>query len=255
MKVLGVGSGKGGVGKSTVALNLALAFAAGGSRVGLLDADLYGPSIPLMVGIARQKWTQEWTLAGGGPRRIQPLRKHGIAIMSSGFILAEDQPNVLGAFTVQMLVQQLVRDVEWGPLDILVIDLPPGTADVQQAVMRSVPFTAALIVVTPQDVAHLDARKAVGMYAHARVPIAGAVENMSGLRCPHCGEMIDVFPRVDEDRSIWALGIEKLGSIPLDPQLAGSGDHGIPLLVSHPESESARIFHEIAADLRVRLAR
>jgi len=253
MKVLGVGSGKGGVGKSTVSLNIALALAADGARVGLLDADLYGPSIPLMVGIARQKWTQEWTLAGTS-KRIQPLRRHGITIMSAGFILAEDQPNVLGAFTVQMLVQQLVKDVEWGPLDVLVIDLPPGTADVQQAVMRSIPFTAALIVVTPQDVAHLDARKAVGMYAHARVPIAGAVENMSGLRCPGCGEMVEVFPRVDEERSIWALGIEKLGSIPLDPQLAGSGDHGVPLLVSHPDSEPARVFREIAGKLRARLA-
>ena len=255
MKVLAVGGGKGGVGKSTVALNIALALAAEGSRVGLLDADLYGPSIPLMVGIARTAWTEQWTLAGGSAKQLQPLRRHGLAIMSAGFILAEDQPNVLGAFSVQMLIQQLVHQTEWGPLDFLVIDLPPGTADVQQAVMRSVPFTAALIVVTPQDVAHLDARKTVAMYAHARVPIAGAVENMSGLRCPHCGEMVEVFPQVDTERSIWAMGIEKLGSIPLDPQLAGSGDHGTPLLIGHPESESAQVFRAIAAELRVRLAR
>lgn len=255
MKVLAVGSGKGGVGKSTVAINIALALAAEGSAVGLLDADLYGPSIPLMVGIARTAWTQEWTLAGGAAKRLQPLRRHGIAIMSAGFILAEDQPNVLGAFSVQMLIHQLVKQTDWGTLDILVIDLPPGTADVQQAVMKSIPINAALIVVTPQDVAHLDGRKAISMFAHARIPIAGAVENMSGLRCPHCGEVVDVFPRVDAERSIWAMGVEKLGSIPLDPQLAGSGDHGFPLLLSHPDSESATVFRAIAGQVRVRLAR
>ena len=255
MRVLAVGSGKGGVGKSTVALNLALAVAAGGTRVGLLDADLYGPSIPLMVGVARTAWTQEWTLAGRSASKIQPLRRHGLTIMSAGLILAEDQPNVLGAFSIQMLIQQLLHDVEWGDLDLLVIDLPPGTADVQQAVMKAIPVTAAVIVVTPQDVAHLDARKAVGMYSHSRVPIAGAIENMAGLRCPHCGDIVDVFPRVSEERSIWALGIRRLGSIPLDPQLAGSGDHGVPLLVSHPDSEPAKAFAAIAAELRPLLSR
>lgn len=255
MKVLAIGSGKGGVGKSTVALNLALALAAGGTRVGLLDADLYGPSIPLMLGVARTGWTREWTLAGGPARKIPPLRRHGIAVMSAGLILAEDQPNVLGAVSAQMLVRQLVHEVDWGDSDLLVIDLPPGTADVQQAVMASIEVAAAVIVVTPQDVAHLDARKAVGMFTHARVPIAGAIENMAGLRCPHCDELIEVFPRVSDERSIWALGIRRLGSIPMDPQLAGSGDGGVPILISHPASQAARAFTEIAGELRPQLAR
>jgi ATP-binding protein involved in chromosome partitioning len=251
--IIAVGSGKGGVGKSTVSLNLALALAQDGAAVGLLDADLYGPNIPLMVGLVRTKWGQDWTLARrGAPQKIPPVERYGLKIMSAGFLVGEDQP-LADASLVRALANQFMWHVDWGTLDYLIIDLPPGTADAQQVFARSVPLTGAILVVTPQDVAHLDAKKAVQMYRREKVPILGGVENMSGLICPDCGKRLDVFPRVRESRSIWAMGVDKLGEVPLDPLVAAAGDTGQPLLVAHPDSPQSAAFREIARRLSAAL--
>lgn len=255
--VLAVGSGKGGVGKSTVSLNLALALAEAGASVGLLDADLYGPNIPLMVGLARQQWSGDWTLAraggAGAQRRFEPIDRYGLKIVSAGFIIAEDQPMGIAGSTIRLLLDQLVYQVDWGALDYLVMDLPPGTSDVQQALLQSVAVSGAILVVTPQDVAHLDGKKALRQYHTAGVPVLGAVENMSGLLCPHCGEMVDVFARVPDNRSLWAMGVERLGSIPLDPALSRAGDQGRPLLAAQPASLQAAAFRRMASTVRERL--
>ncbi len=254
---LAVGSGKGGVGKSTVSLNLALALAERGAAVGVLDADVYGPNIPLMVGLTRKAWTGDWTLARShesGKQRLLPvIERYGLKIMSAGFILGEDQPMVLQAMTIRLLAAQLVRQVDWGDLDYLIVDLPPGTADIQQILVREIVFTGAIIVVTPQDVAHLDARKAVQMYRRARIPVLGGVENMTGFACPHCGAPVEVFPRVPEGRAIWTMGVERIGTIPLDPSVSEAGDRGRPLLVEHPQSLQAAAFRDTARRLSEKL--
>ncbi len=248
-----VGSGKGGVGKSTVALNLALALRERNAAVGLLDADVYGPDIPLMVGVTRKAWTGDWELARnrelGTQRELPAIERHGLQIMSAGFILAEDQPMILPAPTVALLIGQLVRQVTWGALDYLIVDLPPGTADVQHAVLREIALSGAVVVVTPQDVAHLDAKKAVQMYRRSRVPVLGAVENMSGLMCSHCGERIQVFARVPDSRALWSMGVDLLGTVPLDPSISEAGDTGRPLLLAYPQSPQATAFREIAQRL------
>jgi ATP-binding protein involved in chromosome partitioning len=250
--IVAVGSGKGGVGKSTISLNLALALAERGLAVGLLDADLYGPNIPLMVGLVREKWGENWTLARRGMRKIPTVERFGLKIMSAGFILGEDQP-LADSSLIRLLAQQFMWLVDWGELDYLIVDLPPGTADAQQVFARALPLAGAVLVVTPQDVAHLDAKRAVQMYRKAGIPILGGVENMSWLRCPDCGKRIDLFPRVREARSIWAMGVEKLGEVPFDPMIAESSDTGRPLLVAHPESPEAAAIREIATALIGRL--
>jgi len=253
--VLAVGSGKGGVGKSTVSLNLALALTERGLRVGLLDADLYGPNIPLMVGITRHRWTETWTLAR--PResqvRLAPVERYGLKIASAGFILGEDQPLGVEAVTAQMLIRQLLNEVAWGDLDVLVVDLPPGTADIQQVLLKAVPVTGALVVATPQYVAHLDARKAVRMYERHKVPVLGWVENMGPMRCPHCGEPVEVFPEVPEERSLRTLGVARLGSIPFDPALGRAGDTGRVLLANGATGPLATAFRDLASAVAARL--
>jgi len=230
--VIAVGSGKGGVGKSTVSLNLALALAQRGLDVGLLDADLYGPNIPVMVGLTKHRWTEYWTLAEPGRRtnRYAPVVRHGLKIASAGFILGEDQPLGVEALTATTIMKQLLHDVEWGDPDYLIVDLPPGTADIQQVLLKAIPLTGALIVATPQYVAHLDARKAVRMYQHHHVPVLGWIENMAPMPCPHCGQPVAIFPEVPAARSIRSLGIEPLGSIPFDPALGVAGDIGRSLM-------------------------
>jgi ATP-binding protein involved in chromosome partitioning len=245
--LLAVGSGKGGVGKSTVSLNLALALAERGLDVGLLDADLYGPNIPIMVGLTKHRWTESWTLARpGGQVRYAPVVRHGLKIVSAGFILGEDQPLGIEALTAQTVVRQLLRDVEWGDPDYLIVDLPPGTADIQQVLLKTIPVTGALIVVTPQYVAHLDARKAVRMYQRHGVPVLGWVENMAPMACPHCGRPVAVFPEVPASRSIRSLGLEPLGSIPFDPGLGLAGDTGRAVVQPGADSAPARAFRAVA---------
>jgi ATP-binding protein involved in chromosome partitioning len=217
--VVAVGSGKGGVGKSTVTLQLALAAAARGTRVGVLDADLYGPDIPLMVGISRQEQARQWHLWRRERVSLRPIERHGLALMSVGFLLAENQALSMAAPLLTAALRQLVLEVEWGDVDLLLVDLPPGTADLQQQLVDVVSLDGAVVVVGPQDVAHLDARKFVAFLHDAHVPVLGGIENMSGLACPHCGETIDVFPRAADERTIWADGVAMLGRVPLDPRL------------------------------------
>ena len=218
--VLAVGSGKGGVGKSTVTLQLALACARRGLRVGILDADLYGPDIPLMVGISRQEQARHWQLWRRGGISLEPIERHGLRLMSVGFLLAETQALAMAAPLLTAALRQLVLEVDWGELDVLLVDLPPGTADLQQQLVNVVSLDGAVVVVGPQDVAHLDARKFVAFLRDARVPMLGGIENMSGLVCPHCHETIEVFPPVAEERAVWADGVALLGRVPMDPRLA-----------------------------------
>ena len=220
--IVAVGSGKGGVGKSTVSLYLALALARRGLAVGLLGADVYGPDIPLMVNLTRHEEARRWDFWRGGDVRHEPIESHGIRTMSVGFLLGERQALTLGAPLLTATLRQLVHQVEWGQLDILLLDLPPGTADLQQQLVRVVSLDGAVVVVGPQDVAHLDARKFLDFLRDTDVPVLGAVENMSGLQCPHCGELIEVFTPVTEARSVWAEGVPLLGRIPLDPALGTS---------------------------------
>jgi len=216
---IAVASGKGGVGKSTVTLNLALALAAD-AAVGILDADLYGPDIPAMLGLTRLRDAKRWTLWSEDRKRLRPIEERGVKLMSSAFLLGERQVMPWSSTTLPFVLRQLVADVEWGELDYLLVDLPPGTADLQEQVFQTVPLDGVLLVVGPQDVAHLDAKKVVTLVRDANVPLLGAVENMSGFVCPHCGERHDVFPRVAHERSLWADGVERLAEIPLDPSLA-----------------------------------
>ena len=243
MKLIAVASGKGGVGKSTVSLGLARALAARGHPVGLLDADIYGPDIPLMLGLKQTRELRRWDL-GRDPRfgriELEPVEAEGIKVMSVGFLLAERQMFAMPAMLASFIGDQLVKSVRWGAVDYLIVDLPPGTADLQQHVFTSMDLAGAIIVVGPQDAAHLDARKVLSLLRDADVPVLGAVENMRGLRCPHCGEMLDVFPPVSADRSL-LTEVELLVSIPLDPAFARL--NGIP-----PQ------FDELAACVEARLA-
>jgi len=243
VKIVAVASGKGGVGKSTVSLNLARALAARGAAVGLLDADVYGPDIPLMLGLKQTRDLRRWALGRNpelGRIRLEPVEALGLKVMSVGFLVSERQSFALPAQLTTHVWKQFVDDVEWGDIDYLVVDLPPGTADLQQHVFTSGELAGTLIVLGPQDAAHLDARKLLDALREARVPVLGAIENMAGLSCPHCGETIDVFPRVAPERSL-LREVELLASIPLDPEYARL--NGI-----------APVFAELAARVVERLA-
>jgi len=244
MKIVAVASGKGGVGKSTVSLGLARALAARGAPVGLLDADVYGPDIPLMLGLKQTRDLKRWAL-GINPKfgrvQIEPVEALGLKVMSVGFLVSERQSFGLPAPLTAHVWKQFVDDVHWGELDYLVVDLPPGTADLQQHVFAAGELAGALIVVGPQDAAHLDARKLLDTLRMAQVPVLGAVENMSGLHCPHCGETIEVFPPVASERSL-LQDVELLATIPLDPMYGRV--NGV-----------APVFAELAGHVVERLAR
>jgi ATP-binding protein involved in chromosome partitioning len=249
-KVIAVTSGKGGVGKSTVSLNLALALAQRDLRVGLLDADFYGPDIPLMVNLKRSELRERWLLGRaaehGGALVREPVERYGLKLMSVGFLIGETQALTLPAPLLQSALRQLLRDIAWGELDFLIIDTPPGTADLQQELLGLVELTGAIVVVGPQDVAHLDGRKVVDMLRAADVPIIGGVENMARLTCPHCGETVEVFPPAAPARTIWADGVPQLASIPLDPLVAAAGNAGKPALVAAPDGPQAAAFLQLA---------
>jgi ATP-binding protein involved in chromosome partitioning len=225
--LIAVGSGKGGVGKTTVAVNLAVGLGALGLRAGLMDADVYGPNVPLMMGINRTPMAQG--------DRIQPLDQYGVKIMSMGFLNPGDKPLVWRGPMLHSVIQQFLRGVDWGELDYLVIDLPPGTGDVQLSLIQTAPITGAIVVTTPSDVSLEDARKAVAMFHQVRVPILGIVENMSYLDCPHCGERIDVFSHGGGRRTAEQLGVHFLGELPLDPQVRVGGDSGNPIVLKPAE--------------------
>lgn len=244
---IAVASGKGGVGKSTVAVNLALALAQYGPSVGLLDADIYGPSIPIMLGERRRP-------SPSGSGKILPLERYGIRIMSIGFILDRDAPVIWRGPLVGKMVQQFLSDVEWGELDYLVIDLPPGTGDAQLTLAQSAPLSGAVIVTTPQDVALEDVYRAVRMFGQVRVPILGVVENMSGFVCPHCGKSTAIFRQGGGRRASEKEEVPLLGHVPLDPAICEGGDLGNPIVVADPEGPLATAFRAVAGEVAARLS-
>ena len=252
--VLAVASGKGGVGKSTITLNLATLLAQQGASVGLLDCDIYGPDIPVMTGLTRRVPVRQWTLArtgGSGATPISPVERFGVHIVSAGLLFGEDQQLSWPANLIGVLLNQLLWSATWPPLDYLFIDMPPGTADVTQTVFQLLPTAKALIVVTPQEVAHLDARKLLALLRSYGTEVLGGVENMAGFLCPCCGKTTDVFTPVEPSRSIWAAGVQRLGGIPLDPVPAGL-DAGVPVVVSRPESAQTEALRALAAEVGAR---
>ncbi|HXQ67871.1 MAG TPA: iron-sulfur cluster carrier protein ApbC [Alphaproteobacteria bacterium] len=238
--IVAVASGKGGVGKSTTAVNLALGLKTLGLRVGVLDADIYGPSMPRMLGISGRPGTSDG-------RTLQPLENYGVLCMSMGFLVAEDTPMIWRGPMVMSAIQQMLRDVAWGELDVLVVDMPPGTGDAQLTLAQQVPLTGAVIVSTPQDIALLDARKGLNMFRKVDVPVFGIVENMSYFLCPHCGERSEIFSHGGARREAERLGTEFLGEIPLDIVIRETSDSGRPIVISHPESAHAKVYVQIAA--------
>ncbi|UEM21916.1 iron-sulfur cluster carrier protein ApbC [Skermanella mucosa] len=238
--IVAVASGKGGVGKSTTSVNLALGLKANGLRVGLLDADIYGPSMPRMMAITGKP-------ASADGKTLQPMENYGIKVMSMGFLVAEDTPMIWRGPMVQSALQQMLRDVAWGELDILVVDMPPGTGDAQLTMAQQVPLAGAVIVSTPQDIALLDARKGLNMFRRVDVPVLGIVENMSYFCCPNCGHRTDIFSHGGARREAEALGMDFLGEIPLDIAIRETSDDGQPIVMSRPDSEHAKVYREIAA--------
>lgn len=221
--MIAVGSGKGGVGKTTVAVNLAVGLASLGYQSGLMDADVYGPNVPLMMGVNRTPMAQG--------ERIQPLDQFGVKLMSMGFLNPGDKPLVWRGPMLHSVIQQFLRGVDWGELDYLVIDLPPGTGDVQLSLIQTAPITGAIVVTTPSDVSLEDARKAVHMFHQVKVPILGIVENMSFLNCPHCKERIDVFSHGGGRRTAAEMQVHFLAELPLDPEVRIGGDTGKPIVL------------------------
>jgi len=239
-RVIAVASGKGGVGKSTVSANLALALAASGASVGLLDGDLYGPSQQMMTGA---KGNPQGTAEG----KIIPMRAPGgIVVMSLGFIVDADQPVIWRGPLLMKALEQLISDVVWGDLDYLIIDLPPGTGDIALSLSQNVPLAGAVIVTTPQDVALIDARKALHMFEKLDVPVIGLVENMAGFTCPKCGHVEYLFGKGGGKRTADVLDTPFLGEIPLDPVIVRGGDSGHPIVLEHPESATAKAFISVA---------
>ena len=245
--VIAVASGKGGVGKSTVSANLAVRLGQLGHRVGLLDADIYGPSVPMMFGV------------NGQPRvegnRMQPFERYGIKLMSLGFVVALDTPVIWRGPMVMRAIEQMLGDVDWGKLDYLIVDLPPGTGDAQLTLTQKVPLSGSVIVSTPQDVALIDARKGLAMFRKVNVPVFGIIENMSGFVCPHCNEQTDIFKRGGGELTAEVLGCPFLGRIPLDPAIVSGGDDGQPIVVSQPESAYADAFRVVAEAVTTEVAR
>ena len=242
--IIAVGSGKGGVGKSTVAINLALALNEYGGRVGLVDADVFGPSIPGMLGLP----TGEPPLTTPD-RKIVPAERFGLQTMSMGLITGDDTPAVLRGPMVSKYLQMFIGEVAWSPLDYLVLDLPPGTGDTQLTLAQSFPLSGAIIVTTPQDVSLKIARRGLRMFQTVQVPILGVIENMSTFICPHCNETTDIFRRGGGERMSEELGVPFLGAIPLDGDIVMSGDLGRPIVVNQPFSQVARAFSSIADEL------
>ncbi len=244
--IIAVASGKGGVGKSTTAVNLALAMASGGRKVGILDADVYGPSIPRMLGISGKP---DITASDDGGQMVAPMENHGVKCMSMGFLVDEETPIIWRGPMATGALEQLLRDVAWGELDALVVDLPPGTGDIHLSMAQRVPLTGAVVVSTPQDIALLDARKGLGMFEKVNVPVLGIIENMSYFVCPHCGERSDIFSHGGARAEAGKLGAAFLGEIPLDMAIRETSDGGNPIVVSSPESPHSQAYRDIAAQV------
>jgi len=244
--LIAVGSGKGGVGKTTVAVNLAVALAALGRRTGLMDADVYGPNVPLMLGISDMP-----RVVG---ERLQPLEQYGVRVMSMGFLNPEARPLIWRGPMLHSVVQQFLRSVDWGALEYLIVDLPPGTGDVQLSLIQTAPITGAVVVTTPSDVSLEDARKAVQMFRQLRVPVLGIVENMSYLICPHCRGRVDVFSAGGGRRTAEQMSVPFLGELALDPDVRRGGDTGRPIALENGRHPQAAAYLELAQAVTRRLA-
>lgn len=240
-QVMAISSGKGGVGKSTVAVNLAAAFHLSGAKVGLIDADVYGPNIPMMMGVQRPPEQQDG--------KILPAEAHGVKIISMGFFVPEETAVVWRGPMVHKAIEEFFRNVIWGELDYLLIDLPPGTGDAQLTISQLIPLCGAVTVTTPQEVALHDVRKGMMMFQKVNVPILGIIENMSYFLCGHCGERTEIFSYGGGERAAEKLGVPFLGRIPIDPAIRSGGDAGMPLVVADPASAQAAAFREIAAKI------
>lgn len=245
--IVAVASGKGGVGKSTTAINLALGLAASGLRVGMLDADIYGPSQPRMMGVSGRPDSPDG-------EKLEPMVGHGIKVMSMGFLVAEDTPMIWRGPMVMSALQQMLRDVNWGELDIMIVDMPPGTGDAQLTMAQQVPLAGAVIVSTPQDIALLDARKGLNMFRKVDVPVLGIIENMSYFKCPNCGHESHIFSHGGAHQEADRLGVEFLGEIPLDIDIRTTSDSGEPIVVSQPDSAHAKAFRTIADRIWAKLS-
>lgn len=243
--VIAVSSGKGGVGKSMVATNLAVAIARKGLRVGLLDADIYGPNIPRMFGETRRPRVT----GKKGSEMIEPLEAHGVRLMSLGFLLEEEQPAIMRGPLIAGILKQFLEQVAWGPLDLMVVDMPPGTGDAQLSLVQIIDIDGAVMVTTPQAVAVGDVRRGVKMFERVNTRILGIIENMGGFACPHCDELIDVFGSGGGERLALEVGVPFLGSVPLDPSVRRSGDAGTPTVASAPESPAGKALLDLAGQL------
>jgi ATP-binding protein involved in chromosome partitioning len=244
--VIAVASGKGGVGKSTTALNLALGLRDLGLRVGLLDADIYGPSVPRLTGIREKPELND-------ERKMIPIQRFGLAVMSIGFLVEEDTAMIWRGPMVMSAITQMLRDVTWGTLDVLVVDMPPGTGDAQLTLAQNVPLKGAIIISTPQDLSLIDARRGLAMFKKVNVPVLGIVENMSYFQCPHCGTRSDIFGHGGARHEAERLGVPFLGEIPLHMAIRTTSDAGTPVVVSEPDGPHAAIYRAIGAKVRDQL--
>ncbi|HXO31049.1 MAG TPA: Mrp/NBP35 family ATP-binding protein [Candidatus Acidoferrales bacterium] len=245
--ILAVGSGKGGVGKTTLSVNLAVALAKMGHKVGLLDADVYGPNVPLMLGVSGQpKMVAE--------NRIEPMQAFGLKVISVGFLNPGDKPIIWRGPMLHQIVKQFLGMVEWGQLDYMIVDLPPGTGDIALSLVQNVPLTGAVVVSTPSDVSLQDARKAIEMFKQMKVDIVGVVENMSFFTCPHCNHEIDIFSRGGAEKMAQQYGVSFLGNIELDPEVRKSGDGGKPVVLEGEDSPHAKSIFAFARNVAARVA-
>jgi ATP-binding protein involved in chromosome partitioning len=238
--IIAVASGKGGVGKSTTAVNLALGLQSLGLKVGVLDADIYGPSVPKLLGLKGRP-----QLAGGD--RLRPMSGYGLEVMSIGFLVEEETPMIWRGPMVMSALTQMLRDVDWGALDVMVVDMPPGTGDAQLTMAQQVPLKGAIIVSTPQDLALVDARRGIAMFRRVNVPVLGIIENMSFFLCPHCGSRSDIFGHGGAQHEAERLGVPFLGEVPLDIVIRETSDGGRPVVASNPQGTYATIYRDIAA--------
>jgi len=245
--IIAVASGKGGVGKSTVAVNLALGLRDLGLKVGILDADIYGPSLPKLLAIRERPQTV-------GGTRLKPIVRHGMAVMSIGFLVEEETPMIWRGPMVMSALTQMLREVEWGTLDVMVVDMPPGTGDAQLTMAQQVPLKGAVIVSTPQDLALIDARRGIAMFRRVNVPVLGIVENMSTFICPHCGTRSDIFGHGGARREAERLGVPFLGEVPLAIDIREKSDAGAPVVAADPQGAHAAVFRAIAARVREALS-
>ena len=244
--VIAVASGKGGVGKSTTAVNLALGLRDLGLKVGMLDADIYGPSLPKLLAIKEKPETI-------GGTRLKPIERYGLTVMSIGFLIDEETPMIWRGPMVMSAITQMLREVEWGKLDIMVVDMPPGTGDAQLTMAQQVPLKGAVIVSTPQDLALIDARRGVSMFKRVNVPVLGVVENMSYFLCPSCGTRSDIFAHGGARHEAERLGVPFLGEVPLHMTIREKSDAGLPVVATVPDSEHARIYRDIASKVLAQL--